>query len=578
MEDTSPPSRTFSQQRLPWLLGGGIFVLYLVTLNPWLRVGSLSTLSELSHWDGLQPYSRPLLWLATLPLKMGSAAHFPFAANLLAAVFGAVSVGILARCVALLPHDRTRAQRVRGHSEEASLHSSLSWVPPAFASLLLGLQLTFWEQATAQTGEMLDLMMFSACVLCLLEYRTSLREVWLWRLALVYGISIPGNWAMIGFLPLFLIALTWIRGLSILNASLLLRLLMWGSIGLLLYLLMPVVSLLSNDQAYSPWEIFKGVLGLQRNFLRGLPRGRFLLLAVVNLLPLVLVGIRWSGTKASSSLERIVSEGAVIALQLGWLGLAISMAFDRDFSQRQLVHLDPVYSGIPLLTYYFAAALGAGYFMGYFLLVGGTQPSRNWDRPSPGLLALARLGWLAMCLIAVAAPATLAIRNWPRIQAQNGPGLESMAHALAGSLPKVPCLVLSDDPLLHGVLTAYLERTSEAFPHLLVNSSMAPEAWYRRRLLRIHGSRWRGLDAFAAAQRGVAVPFLAMLREAAADHRAFYLNPAITFVTEAFRVCLLGVGTISWAAGLYSVIISLVVLVGGLYLFNKTSRAFVDIA
>jgi len=55
------------------------------------------------------------------------------------------------------------------------------------------------------------------------------------------------------------------------------------------------------------------------------------------------------------------------------------------------------------------------------------------------------------------------------------------------------------------------------------------------------------------------------------------LNP-VTFVTEAFRVCLLGVGTISWAAGLYSVIISLVVLVGGLYLFNKTSRAFVDIA
>jgi tetratricopeptide (TPR) repeat protein len=340
---------------------------------------------------------------------------------------------------------------------------------------------------------------------------------------------------MIAFLPLFLMALTWIRGLSILNAALLLRLLMWGSIGLLFYLLMPAVSLMSSDHGYSPWEIIKGVLAAQRNFLRGLPRGRFLLLAVVNILPLALVGIRWSGTKASSSLERILSEGAVILLQIGWLGMAVFMAFDRGFSQRELIHLDPVYSGIPLLTYYFAAALGAGYFMGYFLIVGGTQPSRNWDRPSSGVLALARLGWLAMCLIAVATPTALLVRNWPRIQVQNGTQLESLAQAMAGSLPQVPCLVLSDDPLLYGVLTAYLDRNREAFPHLLVNSSMAPEAWYRQRLLRIHGSRWQGMEAFASAQQGVAVSFLGMLRQAAVDHRAFYLNPAITFVTEAFE-------------------------------------------
>jgi hypothetical protein len=141
MEDTTPASRAFSQRRLPWLLGGAVFVLYLVTLNPWLRVGSIPTVAELSHWDGLLPFSRPLLWLTTLPLKMVSAAHFPVATNFMAALFGAISVGILARCVALLPHDRTRAQRVRGHSEEPLLHSKLAWLPPTFASLLLGLHL-----------------------------------------------------------------------------------------------------------------------------------------------------------------------------------------------------------------------------------------------------------------------------------------------------------------------------------------------------------------------------------------------------------------------------------------------------
>jgi lipopolysaccharide transport system permease protein len=54
-------------------------------------------------------------------------------------------------------------------------------------------------------------------------------------------------------------------------------------------------------------------------------------------------------------------------------------------------------------------------------------------------------------------------------------------------------------------------------------------------------------------------------------------NP-VTFLTESFRYCLLGVGTVSWEAGVYSVVATVVVLLGGLYRFNKTARTFVDIA
>jgi lipopolysaccharide transport system permease protein len=54
-------------------------------------------------------------------------------------------------------------------------------------------------------------------------------------------------------------------------------------------------------------------------------------------------------------------------------------------------------------------------------------------------------------------------------------------------------------------------------------------------------------------------------------------NP-VTFLTESFRYCLLGVGTVSWEAGIYSVVATVVVLLGGLYRFNKTARTFVDIA
>ena len=55
------------------------------------------------------------------------------------------------------------------------------------------------------------------------------------------------------------------------------------------------------------------------------------------------------------------------------------------------------------------------------------------------------------------------------------------------------------------------------------------------------------------------------------------MNP-VTFLVEAFRVSLLGVGTISWGTGLYAVALTLLVLVSGLFVFNKTARTFVDIA
>ena len=55
------------------------------------------------------------------------------------------------------------------------------------------------------------------------------------------------------------------------------------------------------------------------------------------------------------------------------------------------------------------------------------------------------------------------------------------------------------------------------------------------------------------------------------------LNP-VTFLTESFRFCLLGQGTLTWFTGLYSVAVSLLVLFAGLIVFDRTSRKFIDIA
>jgi len=55
------------------------------------------------------------------------------------------------------------------------------------------------------------------------------------------------------------------------------------------------------------------------------------------------------------------------------------------------------------------------------------------------------------------------------------------------------------------------------------------------------------------------------------------LNP-VAFSMESFRYCLLGQGTLTWQAGIYSLILSALVLMSGIRLFNKTARVFVDIA
>ena len=55
------------------------------------------------------------------------------------------------------------------------------------------------------------------------------------------------------------------------------------------------------------------------------------------------------------------------------------------------------------------------------------------------------------------------------------------------------------------------------------------------------------------------------------------LNPLV-FTVEAFRSCILGVGTPTIAQGVYSVGVTFIVLLTGLYMFNQTTRTFVDIA
>jgi lipopolysaccharide transport system permease protein len=58
-------------------------------------------------------------------------------------------------------------------------------------------------------------------------------------------------------------------------------------------------------------------------------------------------------------------------------------------------------------------------------------------------------------------------------------------------------------------------------------------------------------------------------------HTLIALNP-MTGIIEAFRYGFLGTGTVSWHTLGYSMLITIVSLLAGVLIFNKTEKTFVD--
>jgi hypothetical protein len=141
---------------LPWLLGAAMLLAYCLTLNRWVSVLNLGPVEVVSGFIWQPQFYNPLAYLVTYPFRWLPAAQIPLALNFFAAVCGAATLAMLARSVALLPHDHTESERQRERNDFAFLTGWLAWFPPVLAVVLGGLQLTFWQQATNFTGEMFD--------------------------------------------------------------------------------------------------------------------------------------------------------------------------------------------------------------------------------------------------------------------------------------------------------------------------------------------------------------------------------------------------------------------------------------
>ena len=474
-----PPARPIVLS--PWLAVIGGLLLYGLTLNHWVTFKSLPLVSQVTGWDWhplplpwrLQRVA-PLFLVLTAPVRLLPTAWQPAALNGFAAICAALTLGLLAASVRLLPHDRTREQRVREIGEYGLLSIRAAFLPALFAVLMLAGQQNFWQSAISFTGEMLNLLVFAFVIYCLLCFRVSQNDRWLLVSSFVYGLGITNDWAFIGFFPLYLAALVWTRGLmGFFNWRFLGRMFACGLAGVLLYLLAPLREAASSGTA-GFFFLLHQELGAQSYSLRMVPRWVVLVAAVPTILPLIFAAIRWPSFEGDlSATGGLLTRFMFQVLHVAFLLLALVTFFDFKFSPSARMREQPV----DFLTFYYLAALCVGYFTGYILLVFRPGRTQAWERRRPTQkvfnLIVVCLAWL----LAFGAPGLLAWQNLPRVRAGNSGALAQFASETFKGLP-ARAIVLSDDPARLYLLQAVCARNGLPDKDILIDTESFPHREY----------------------------------------------------------------------------------------------------
>jgi tetratricopeptide (TPR) repeat protein len=532
------PRKRFVPRFLPWLLAAAAFAVYWLTLNPWVSPLNVDRVAKMSGWTWQPELAGPILFLVTYPFRWLPASQIPLALNVFSAVCAALTLGLLARSVALLPHDRTEAQRKRERSDFSFLTTGSAWLPPALAVVACGLQMTFWENATNYTGETFDLLLFAFVIWSLLEFRLDEREGRLFLAAVVYGAGLANNWAMIGFFPAFLAAIVWVRGLGFFNLRFIRGMLLCGLLGMTFYLFLPLVTVIPGKVPLTFWEALKSNLIPQYQLVKyicvsALHPGQhleFIALFLAYLLPLFVLSIRWGSSFGDHSPIGMALTSLLFHLACAaFLGFALWMTFDPPFSPRQLS------PGPPLLTLYYLGALSIGYFTGYFLLIFGTEPVIRFQAPQPGPLKYVDYAVIVgVWLLAAVTAAGLIYRNMPQIRDKNDDTFQQYASLVTMNLPKAGGMLMSDDPFRLYLVEAALVREGRGrdFVPLDTRSMIWPH--YLRFLHNQFPQRWPAMVQEKDLRPVNPLGLITALNLLAKTNELFYLHPSFGYYFEQF--------------------------------------------
>ena len=517
-------------------------LLYVLTLSHGVTLASLPLAAKVTGWDWQPMVGQPLLWLLTLPLRALPGGWVAPALNLFSAVCAALTLGILARSLELADWDRPLRTLKRW---PASL-------PILLACLLCGLEFNFWQEATAATGEMLQLLLFAVAVWCLLEYRVSREFRWLPAATFVWGLGMAENWMMVLALPLFAGLLLWfglipvfpretpaIEGeFSILKRKQILRLALLGLAGFSIFALLPLVNGLSPS---SPWSFGEAWIQTLKNskqlfsslygeFWRG---RRMVSLAVfmfflVPVLPAI-VRLRDESMQNKSGLDQFqiwIYRG----LRAGLLLMCLWLAFDPLVGARQIIFKQMNLS-LPLLSLDYLVALGGGFLAGNLLLALLAVPKDAYGLPGfdQKYLRPATLPVFIVLLLCVSLG--LLYRNAPAIALANQQPLAQFGELALRSLPPGGGIVFSDEPQRLMSFQAAAAARGKSREWFAVDTQSLPNLAYRRWLAGQHSGDW-----LTNSDQGDLNPvaMMKLVNTLARTNQIYYLHPSFGCFFDSF--------------------------------------------
>lgn len=516
---------------LPWLIAAAGLVVYLLTLHTWVSFESVGLVAKVTGWDWSKVHFGAVTLLLTWPIRWLPEPIQLTALNALSAVLAGLTLGILAKSVALLPHDRTRDQRQRERSDFSFLTVALAWVPPLASAVLLGFQLTFWEHATAQTGEMVNLALFALCIYSFLRFRVLQEDRYLAYLAFLFGAAAANDWGVISFCPFFFVAILWAKGIAFFDANFLIRTTLAGLAGTLLYLIPPIVLKTTGEADNSILELLHASLGIQRQMIVGFPRWTLLFCSLASIIPVIFMGIRWPSTFGDMS-----AAGAAMTnfffrvIHAAFWGVCAWVMFDPPFSPRIRGF------GLPFLHFYFLSALAAGYAAGYLILIFGREPERKMKRGSEGMAALGRMVSVLVAVLSIAAGAGLAYRNFPTIRGHNGSLTRDLARTLMPPSGASDFVLLSDDQSLLAMATGLLKEENKSASFLSLNTDLLRRHVYQKHFERTQGPKWPALAVERLTDPLGDDIVLQQLTVLARNHPVFYLHPSFGYYFEMFHL------------------------------------------
>ncbi len=515
-----------SVRRFPGQVALAAFVVYALTAGHAITIKSLPLAAQVAGWDWQPMNSQPLLWLLTLPMRLLPAGWVVMGLNLFSAAGAALTLGILARTLELASWDRPLP----------TLGKVWAKLPIVLACIVCGLEFNFWQEATAATGEMLQLGLFAAAILGLLEFQATRSRRWLEAAVFIWGLGMAENWMMLLTAPLFVVALFWIGRGEILQRTLLRRLLLAGGAGFSVWLLLP---LWNSVAPHSPWSAGAAWLNALKNFkyffvnLTAFWQGSrtatiaAVIFFLVPVLPAV-IRMRDGGTR-----DKLVVDQFQVwlyrALRLALLLVCLWLALDPAVGPRQIFHKQAGLS-LPFLSLDYLAALGAGFLAGNFLLAAYAKPRQSYRPPNFFEVAFERALRPGILVFLSVVALGLTIRNAAPIRQANRAPLDQFGQLALRELPARGGIVLSDDPQQ---LLAFQAAAAKAGTPgwLAVDLRLLPLPAYRAHLARQPAGHGRIKETAGPLKAAETIKLIAGWAQSAP---VYYLHPVLGGLSEWF--------------------------------------------